>query len=408
LPGWGRIACVPSDLKGLPLNQSAISHRFSELQQYVGWTDMDAARVRIAAPLLKPYLSPVIDDFYQEIQNHPDAARVITGGAVQVERLKQTLIAWLGELLSGQYDDAYAARRWKVGFRHVSIGLAQIYTNMALSRLKKGLLRALRECWTGDLDTLLSVTESLSTLFDMDLALIQEAYEFEHNYLLQRNERLATLGQVSGGIAHELRNPLNAISTSAYFLTNARGATPEKTAEHLARISRQVDVANRVVTALSDFARQRAPEMSPFSLRDCLIDVLETQQPPSEITVTMKIPENCPKILGDAEQLRIAFDNLIRNACDAIEDTGEITLTAEVNGGLVDFSVRDTGRGITADDLPKIMEPLFSTKAQGIGLGLAITRAILEKHGSELSVDSQPGHGATFTIRLTADQPEAS
>ncbi|MBI1313943.1 PAS domain-containing sensor histidine kinase [bacterium] len=385
------------------MSRETIQQRFRELQSYVGWTDLDAARVVMAAPLLEPHLPSIVDDFYAEIERHPDAQHVITEGAAQVERLKQTLIDWLRELLSGKYDEAYAARHWKVGYRHVAIGLSQIYTNMALSRMKKGLLRALRESWPGDEATLLNVVESLGTLLDMDLALIQEAYESEHNALLQRTERLATLGQVSGGIAHELRNPLNAIKTSVYFLSRAKNPAPEKTAEHLERITRQVDGANRVVTALSDFAKQPAATLSPFSLRECLDAVIATQPPPDNIALTISVADDLPKLMGDCEQLQIAFSNLLRNAADSIDDSGEIVVTAELQNGEVLISVRDTGCGISRDDLPRITEPLFSTKARGIGLGLAITKAILEKHGTGLSVESAPGEGTTFSLKLKAE-----
>lgn len=385
------------------MSQENIQQRFRELQAYVGWTDQDAARVILAAPFLEPFLSAIVDDFYEEIERHPAAQQVITGGDVQIERLKQTLINWLRELLSGEYDESYAARRWKVGLRHVAIGLSQIYTNMALSRMKKGLLRALRESWTGDEETLFGVVTSLGTLFDIDLALIQEAYESEHNSLLQRTERMATLGQVSGGIAHELRNPLNAIITSVYFLSHAKNPTAEKTTEHLSRISRQVDGANRVVTALSDFARQREATLTPFSLRDCLDTLLTTQPPPDNVRLTISIPDDLPRVTGDSEQLQIVLSNLLRNAADAIEESGEITVTAELRDAEVHVRVRDTGKGISRDDLPKITEPLFTTKARGIGLGLAITRAILEKHGSKLVVESVQGEGTTFTLRLQAE-----
>jgi len=385
------------------MSQENIQQRFRELQAYVGWTDQDAARVVAAAPLLEPHFPAIVDDFYEEIERHPAAQQVITEGDAQIERLKRTLINWLRELLSGEYDEAYAARRWKVGFRHVAIGLSQIYTNMALSRMKKGLLKALRESWTGDEETLFGVVTSLSTLLDIDLALIQEAYESEHNSLLQRTERLATLGQVSGGIAHELRNPLNAIKTSVYFLTHAKNPVPEKAAEHLGRIGRQVDGANRVVTALSDFAKQRAATLSPFSLIDCLNEVVATQPPPDKVNLVIAIPDDLPRVMGDCEQVEIVIGNLLRNAADAIEESGDVTVSAELQNDEVQVSVRDTGKGISRDDLPKITEPLFSTKARGIGLGLAITRAILEKHQSELSVRSVQGEGTTFTLRLKAE-----
>lgn len=386
------------------MSQAHVQQRFLELRDYVGWSDEDAVRVRSVAALLDPCLSEIVDDFYAEIERHPQAQQVITEGQAQIDRLKQTLIGWLRELLSGVYDEAYAARRWKVGLRHVAIGLSQFYTNVALSRMKRQLLQGLRERWTGDQATLLDVTESLVALLDIDLALIQEAYESEHISVLQRTERLATLGQVSGGIAHELRNPLNAIKTSVYFLTHAKEPTQEKTAEHLDRIGRQVDSANRVVTALSDFARQPAATQSPFSLNDCLADLIATQPLPEKVHLVINIPDDLPRVMGDSEQLQIAFANLLRNAADAIEDTGIVTFSARQQDDEVLICVEDSGRGISPDDLPRITEPLFSKKARGIGLGLAISRAILEKHGTKLSVESVQGEGTKFTMKLAVER----
>src|SRR6516165_9467179 len=110
--------------------------RYQDLQAYVGWTADDEQRVRSAGPIVEASFPGLIEDFYAEIERHPDARRVITGGAAQIERLKGTLLNWLRELLAGRYDADYVARRWRVGWRHVEIGLDQVYTNVALSRLR--------------------------------------------------------------------------------------------------------------------------------------------------------------------------------------------------------------------------------------------------------------------------------
>src|SRR5262245_4322841 len=286
--------------------------RYEELQQYAGWMDEDARRVQSLAAMVEPHLKSLIDDFYEEIERHPDARKVITGGHAQIERLKGTLLGWIRELFTGRYDAGYVARRWRVGWRHVEIGLDQVYTNVALSRLRRGLLHVLEDI--GNSAESLAARRSLNTLLDLDLAIIEDAYQTEYAARLQRSERLAAIGQVAGGIAHELRNPLNVVKTSVYYLLNARSATPEKKAEHLQRIERHVVVADSVITALSSFAKMPVPDQRPFALGPCLQEVLELNAVPENCRVALDCPPSLPPALADADQVRIVFANLVRNA----------------------------------------------------------------------------------------------
>lgn len=376
--------------------------RYRELQRYAGWTDDDADRVRSIGPLLQHALPSLVDDFYEEIERHPRATKVITGGREQVERLKGTLILWLEELLSGNYDADYVTRRWRVGYRHVEIRLDQVYTNMALSRLRVGLVRALSIVWNDSSEERLLIFSSLHKLLDLDLAIIEDAYQTEYVARQQRAERLAAIGQVAGGIAHELRNPLNVIKTSIYYLLNARNPTPAKTSEHLHRIHKQVELADGVITALSNFARLPLPSMLAFELKPCLIETLETFTIPDNVRVELAIDEGLPPAIGDHSQLQIVFRNLIRNAIDAMPQGGTVTVCARADEEGMSISVSDTGGGISPENMARVMEPLFTTKARGIGLGLAMARAIVEKHLGRLTVASPPGLGATFTVQLPA------
>jgi signal transduction histidine kinase len=385
------------------MNPDDSYRRYQELQAYVGWTDEAARRVAATATLLDRYLPGLIDDFYAEIERHPDAAKVITGGRAQIERLKGTLLAWIRELLCGRYDRDYVARRWRVGWRHVEIGLDQVYTNVALSRLRTGLCRALQEHWTGDADGLRQTLVALNQLLDLDLAIIEDAYQMEYMTRLQRSERLAAIGQIAGGVAHELRNPLNVVKTSVYYLQSARNPTPEKKADHLQRIERHVLVADNVITALSNFAKAPVPVRRPFALAACLQEVLETNPVPAECRLTIDCPDSVPQGLADVDQIRIVFGNLVRNAREAMPGGGELTIQCRKAGSdNVEVTVSDTGVGIAPEHLARIMEPLYSTKARGLGLGLAIARAILEKNGGSLRVTSEPGRGSTFTVTLQA------
>ncbi len=376
--------------------------RYQDLQRYVGWTEGDARNVRSVAEKLDPHLPALVDDFYDEIERHPNARKVITGGAAQIERLKGTLVAWLRELLFGPYDHSYVERRWRVGWRHVEIGLDQVYTNVALSRLRRGLLLTLDRVWTGDFKDSLAIRRSLNTLLDLDLAIIEDAYQVEHLARRQRVERLAAIGQVSGGVAHELRNPLNVIKTSVYYLLNARNPTDEKRAEHLARIERHVLQADGVITALSNFARMPVPDLQLVSVRQVVEEAVELNLPPETVTVAHDWPPDLPAVLGDPEQLRIVFANLIRNAREAMPHGGTLTLAGRSVDGAVRVTVSDTGVGIPREHLPRVMEPLYTTKARGLGLGLALARAILEKNKGNLWAESASGEGTTFTVQLTA------
>ena len=377
-------------------------NRYRELQAYVGWIDADAERIAGAAPSLVPYLLPLIEDFYDEIERHPDARKVITGGPDQIERLKGTLVRWISDLLAGRYDVDYVSRRWRVGWRHVEIGLDQVYTNVALSRLRSGLIRALHESWVGDPLELKATVRSLNKLLDLDLAIIEDAYQAEYTIRLQRSERMATLGQVAGGVAHELRNPLNVVKTSVYYLMNARNPTPEKQAEHLRRIERNVELADGVITALSNFAKMPVPNLRPFAIEPLIQETLEIDPPGESIEVIIECPPDLPRPLGDVDQLRIAFGNLIRNARDAMPKGGRLSIAARQVDGQVEVSVADSGIGIPPENLHQIMEPLYSTKARGLGLGLAMSRSIVEKNQGTLQAASELGRGSVFTIRLTA------
>jgi signal transduction histidine kinase len=384
------------------MNSADLYRRYQELQQYVGWSAEDAHRVQSVAGLLDPHLPPLIDDFYEEIQRHPGALKVITGGQAQIQRLKGTLIRWVRELLAGPYDADYVARRWQVGWRHVEIGLDQVYTNVALSRLRRGLLRILEDHWEGGHRELLVIGRALNTLLDLDLAIIEDAYQAEYLARQQRTERLAAIGQVAGGVAHELRNPLNVVKTSVYYLLNARNPTPAKTAEHLQRIERNVVLADGVITALSSFAKMPVPNLLPFSVDQCVREALENNPLPDAIQATVDCPATLPQALGDADQIRIVFANLIRNARDAMPTGGRLDITGRLVDGSVEVAVSDTGVGISLENLSRITEPLYSTKTRGLGLGLAIARAILDKNKGSLRVASEPGRGSTFTVRLLA------
>lgn len=161
------------------MTSDRLQARYQEMQKYVGWTSDDARRVVRLQPIFADHISELIDDFYAEIQQHADTVKVISGGRPQITQVKKTLRAWLEQLLSGEYGDAYFQRRWQAGWRHVEIGLDLLYTCLALARLRDGMFAVLAREWAGSQKSLTIAMRSLNKLLDMDLAIIQDAYAFE-------------------------------------------------------------------------------------------------------------------------------------------------------------------------------------------------------------------------------------
>jgi len=160
--------------------------------------------------------------------------------------------------------------------------------------------------------------------------------------------------------------------------------------------------ANEVITALSNFARMRSPDLQPFALESCVRDVLEDSGPPTGIEVVVDCPADLPLALADRDHIRIVLNNLIRNARDAMPEGGRLSIVGRAVENGLQIAVTDTGLGIEPADLGRITEPLFSTKARGLGLGLALVRMILEKNRGSLHIASEPGRGSTFTVVLAA------
>lgn len=218
---------------------------------------------------------------------------------------------------------------------------------------------------------------------------------------LVQSEKFSTLGKVSGGIAHEIRNPLSAVKTSAYYLLNATQPTPEKVREHLERIDRQVTLIDNVVTALTDVAKLPAANLQPVDLKPVVLAAVQSTNLPDDIEIRYQFPDDLPKVLVDENQISIAVKNLIRNGRDAMADAGGVmTISAEIDGNQIVFHFADTGVGIPPENLKRILEPLFTTKARGMGLGLSITKAIVDKNECRLAITSETGQGSTFSIGL--------
>jgi signal transduction histidine kinase/putative methionine-R-sulfoxide reductase with GAF domain len=220
---------------------------------------------------------------------------------------------------------------------------------------------------------------------------------------LFRSEKLAALGQLAAGIAHEIRNPLTSINILIHsFMDKLPTENPRR--EDLRVVEEEIHRINEIVDQFLRFARPAHPQLEKVDGISILEEILQLLRPQTErqLIVVEKEFQALPMILMDREQMKQAMLNLLLNAIQAMPRGGQLTLSGQnsKDGQWIQFSVQDSGMGIPGEDLDKLFDPFFSTKEGGIGLGLSITHRIIDQHHGKIEVKSDPGHGTLFTICL--------
>jgi signal transduction histidine kinase len=218
---------------------------------------------------------------------------------------------------------------------------------------------------------------------------------------LVRQERLAAIGQLASMIGHELRNPLAVMSNALFLLRSDFGPEPPDAAKrHLATAEREVSAATTIVSDLLEFAKDRQPAMSDVNMSDLVDEVLRVSPPPTAIEVRRELPEEQISVRADRDMLRQVLLNLVGNAYQAMADGGSVVVAVEPLDGALAISVTDTGVGMAEEVRDRVFEPFFTTKTRGVGLGLAVTKRIVEAHNGAIDVSTDPGHGTEFRLVL--------
>jgi signal transduction histidine kinase len=221
---------------------------------------------------------------------------------------------------------------------------------------------------------------------------------------LIRSEKLAAIGQLASGVGHELRNPLGAIKNATFYIRRRAGNTDlpntePRVMEFLKIIDEEVNSANKVITDLLGFSRLGKPAAAPANIAGIIEDALRYTPIPKGVTLAKEI-NNLPMVMVDGEQIRQVVVNIVLNALQAMPEGGRLEIRASNKGRFVEVEFTDTGSGIPDEIKNKIFDPLFTTKAKGVGLGLSVCKTIMERHQGEIRVESQVGQGTTFTISL--------
>jgi two-component system sensor histidine kinase HydH len=262
------------------------------------------------------------------------------------------------------------------------------------------------------LENLVSKTEANqednSVLSNVMSPSIQQTVDLERKMaVLEENvkkEKLFAIGELSARLAHDIRNPLSIIKNSIEMLIAKNDNIDPNTLEIYMRIQRAVDRISYQIDDVLNFVKPRIITVKKASLNEILKVVINRLRIPKTIKITL--PQNDIEMVVDVINLEIVFVNLITNAVQAMDNSGEIEIQSHENGDIVTIKISDSGPGIPNENISKVFEPLFTTKQTGTGLGLVSCKTIIEQHGGSISVESPVGSGAIFTIRLPLKQAE--
>lgn len=297
------------------------------------------------------------------------------------------------ELCTDDFQDA-ARRNWLKTVRRETTS----FENVPLRRKDGSMVYVEYDCMFTEIDgrpVMQSIYRDVTEKQAMEFTLIQ-------------SQKLAGLGQLSAGVAHELRNPLGIMGSSLYFvnsvLDKGEMRVPDMLRKHLGIIKNEVERSKKIIENLLSFSRVSNQEREPVDLNDLLrvtLDLVKKELLVNNIRLATEF-EDVPSVLLNLDELKQAFLNIILNATQAMPDGGALTIRTRLDGARVQVGFEDTGTGISKENLPNVLNPFFTTKDPGVGtgLGLSLTHTFIRRAGGDLVLESEPGIGTKVRILL--------
>ena len=256
-----------------------------------------------------------------------------------------------------------------------------------------------------DIDRIKQVEEELRARSEHLEDLVEE-----RTMMLSNTTRMAAIGETAGMVGHDLRNPLQTIINTIHLARESMKMDEVSPTERHLRLERaldtireQADFMNKIVSDLQDYARQTKPTFVEYDMQTLINETLSSISISKAVEVSSTVEPDLPKLNVDPNLLRRAFTNIVTNALQAMPDGGKLRIKAWRSEKLATVSFQDTGKGISEDVKAKMFSPLFTTKEKGVGLGLAVTRRLVESHRGEIKVTSKLGEGTTFTVEIPLD-----
>ena len=318
-------------------------------------------------------------------------------------------VMWAGERLNPFFYQSSFYRKLLRYFTLVVLALVMIATlrtikniTSGVDRLKQGLLRMENDIhhllpeMTGELGQVARAVNRMAVS-------LSEKERLEDQ--LRQSEHLIALGRLVTGVAHELRNPIGIIKTLAELMKQEYSQMTG-IEEYTRALDEQVERQDMVIQELLDFGRPTKVSIKECSINDLIMGVLSFSAAmlrKQKVKVQLQLDDNLPKILADTEKLKQVFVNIIVNAAEAMPTGGNLDITTKHTDEMIIITMSDSGEGISAEELPKIFDPFYTTKEGGTGLGLSISYQSIKLHGGMIKVDTVPNKGTAFFIKLPID-----
>ena len=383
---------------------------FEEILRYIDFGATEAARLASLRPLLAPRFVEFSEHFYDVIRRHPRASSAISGGDVQVERLKKTLVDWLDSGMAGPHDEAFYRRRARIGRIHVVIGLPQEFMFTAMNVMRLDVHHGIDDLGLPP-DEAHAYRDAVDKLFDLELAIMLRFFQSDSEARLVQRERslladrLTSMQTLTAGLAHEVRNPLNAAKLQLELLDRRlrRAVDDDRLLEPARLVHHEIGRLGGLLDEFLDFARPAqlaAAEHDLIAIAQHVIELERAAAAAKDVTLALHTTTDRLMAWVDATRVSQILINLVGNAIDATSAGGhvEVRVSTAMDGGVV-LTVVDDGPGIPPAVLARIYEPFFSTKEGGTGLGLAIVHSLVELHRGALEVSTGPA-GTEMIVRL--------
>ena len=378
-----------------------------ELLAYVGLDAADSARLVELHGKLAPYFPAIAERFYEAVWASPGAAAVLSGPE-QVERLRRTLIDWMSTGLLGPYDLQFNEKRARIGRVHVRIGLAQQYMFTAMDVVRVAYLDRIRELVPPA--EALSYMRSVDKLFDIELALMLRHYQLDSEERLVTRERqiqadrIGALQTMSAGLAHEVRNPLNAAKLQLELLERRlRKQTDDpKLVDPIGLAHHEIQRLTAMLNEFLAFARPPDLHLVEHDANAVVREVIDLERAYAErarVELAFTSPPTATVLQVDPGKLHQVVQNLVRNAIEAAPTGGHVRVELVVAARAVHLRVTDDGPGMTAEVKDRMFEPFFSTKDAGTGMGMSIVHSFVAMHDGRIEVATGPT-GTTIDVAL--------